>query len=64
MADTARLTAPETDVASTIPSPVHIGTWTSYRCLLRWTLAQIGAMLPLIVVVQALLAAGIIIGFG
>lgn len=64
MADTARLTAPETGVAATIPTPVRIGTWTSYRCLLRWTLAQIGAMLPLIVVVQALLAAGIIIGFG
>lgn len=46
------------------PTPVRIGAWTTYRCLLRWTLGQIGAMLPLIVVVQALLAAGIIIGFG
>lgn len=52
-------------VARTIPpSTLRISTWTSYRCLLRWTLGQIGAMLPLIVVVQALLAAGIIVGFG
>ncbi len=64
MADTAHLTAPEKDTISAAPTPVRIGTWTSYRCLLRWTLAQIGAMLPLIVVVQALLAAGIIVGFG
>lgn len=64
MADTVHRTA-SSPVAVPVPSaPVRIGAWTSYRCLLRWTLAQIGAMLPLIVVVQALLAAGIIIGFG
>lgn len=64
MADTAHLTAAGNGTAPVLPTPVRIGTWTSYRCLLRWTLAQIGAMLPLIVVVQALMAAGIIIGFG
>ncbi|OYN88308.1 ABC transporter permease [Parenemella sanctibonifatiensis] len=37
---------------------------TVFVTLLRWTLAQTGAMLPLIIVVQALLAAGIIVGFG
>lgn len=31
---------------------------------MRWSLASTGAMLPLIVIVQAMLAAGIIIGFG
>src|SRR6056297_2173379 len=64
MADTAHLATPEPRVTTTLPTPVRIGTFMSYRCLLRWTLAQIGAMLPLIVVVQSLLAAGIIIGFG
>lgn len=44
--------------------PPRTGLWTTYGTLLRWTLAQIGAMLPLIIVVQALLAAGVIIGFG
>ncbi|KGM14003.1 ABC transporter permease [Cellulomonas bogoriensis] len=41
-----------------------VGHWTGYTTLLRWQIAQVGGMLPLIVVVQALLAAGIIIGFG
>jgi ABC-2 type transport system permease protein len=44
--------------------PATAGHWSSYRTLLRWQLAQIGALLPLVVVVQALLAAGIIVGFG
>jgi ABC-2 type transport system permease protein len=39
--------------------------WTVYRILLRWTLLQIGGtVLPLVIVVQALLAAGVIVGFG
>ena len=46
------------------PSPVQVGPWSSFRALLRWSLASIGAMLPLIVVIQAALAAGIVIGFG
>lgn len=38
--------------------------WTGYTTLLRWQLAQIGPFLPLVVVVQALMAAGLIVGFG
>lgn len=49
---------------TTLPAPSAAGALTTYVTLLRWTLSQIGAMLPLIIVVQALLAAGIIIGFG
>lgn len=45
-------------------APPRIGTWSSYGTLLRWTMAQTGAMLPFVIVVQALLAAGIIVGFG
>ncbi|WP_147916698.1 ABC transporter permease [Ruania zhangjianzhongii] len=37
---------------------------TTYITLVRWSLSQVGAMLPLIVVIQAALAAGIVIGFG
>ncbi|MCL3861604.1 ABC transporter permease [Actinotalea sp. K2] len=44
--------------------PVRVGPGTTYLTLLRWQLAQIGGMLPLLVVVQALMAAGIIVGFG
>ncbi|MEW2359176.1 ABC transporter permease [Spirillospora sp. NPDC029432] len=46
------------------PAPARLGPWAAYRTLLSWQLAQIGGLLPLIVVVQALLAAGIVIGFG
>lgn len=46
------------------PTPARIGLWTSFGTLLRWQLAQIGAMLPLVIVVQVLLAAGVIVGFG
>ncbi|UFU03382.1 ABC transporter permease [Ruania suaedae] len=45
-------------------APVQVGLWSSFATLLRWSLATIGAMLPLIVVVQAMLAAGVILGFG
>ncbi|MBD8063521.1 ABC transporter permease [Oceanitalea stevensii] len=48
----------------TRPAPVQVSLWTTYTTLLRWQVAQIGPLLPLVVVVQALLAAGIIIGFG
>lgn len=62
----------ETTAVSAAPSrpgpdpiaPVQVGPWSSFRTLLRWSLASIGAMLPLIVVVQAMLAAGIVVGFG
>lgn len=50
--------------ASTRPAPSATGAGTVYLTLVRWTLSQIGALMPLIVVVQALLAAGIIVGFG
>ncbi|MEE6282689.1 ABC transporter permease [Georgenia sunbinii] len=55
---------PETLTAPALPRPVDAGLWTGYRTLLRWQVAQIGPLLPLVVVIQALLAAGIIIGFG
>jgi ABC-2 type transport system permease protein len=48
----------------TQPAPVQVPLWTTYTTLLRWQVAQIGPLLPLVVVIQALLAAGIIIGFG
>lgn len=56
---------PESPTATTARlAPVQVGLWTTYRTLVRWNVAQIGALLPLVVVIQALLAAGIIIGFG
>lgn len=45
-------------------APPRTGLWVGYTTLLRWTMAQTGAMLPFVIVVQAVLAAGIIIGFG
>lgn len=45
-------------------TPTPPGPWTTYAVLPRWQTAQVGGMLPLIVVIQALLAAGIIVGFG
>lgn len=45
-------------------APVQVGAWAGFCALMRWSSASIGAMLPLIVVIQAALAAGIIIGFG
>jgi len=46
------------------PAPVQAGPAVGFLALMRWSLAATGAMLPLIVIVQAMLAAGIIIGFG
>lgn len=45
-------------------APIRVSPWSSFRAMMRWSLASIGAMLPLIVVIQAMLAAGIVIGFG
>lgn len=45
-------------------APVQVSLWTTFRTMLRWSLASIGSLLPLIVIIQAALAAGIIIGFG
>lgn len=44
--------------------PPRTGVRIGYTTLLRWTMAQTGSMLPFVIVVQAVLAAGIIIGFG
>ena len=53
---------------SAVPSstirPLRVSTWTCYTMILRWNLGSLGPMLPLVVVVQALLAAGVVIGFG
>lgn len=49
---------------STPPAPLQVNPWAGFRALMRWSLASIGAMLPLIVVIQSALAAGIVIGFG
>ncbi|MPZ53846.1 MAG: ABC transporter permease [Acidimicrobiia bacterium] len=56
------VTSPSGQIPAGVPA--HAGFWTSFSTLLRWTTAKIGAMLPLVVVVQALLGAGIIVGFG
>jgi ABC-2 type transport system permease protein len=45
-------------------APPRATAWTAYTTLLRWQLAQIGPLLPLVVVVQALMAAGLVVGFG
>ncbi|NLE98492.1 MAG: ABC transporter permease [Propionibacterium sp.] len=45
-------------------APAPISLPRTYATLLRWTFASVGPMLPLIVVVQAMLAAGMIVGFG
>lgn len=57
-------TARPTAAPASRPEPSAAGVGTVYGTLLRWTLSQIGVMMPLIIVVQALLAAGIIVGFG
>lgn len=57
-------TALATPAPRSAEPPPRTSTWLSYGTLLRWTMAQIGAMLPFVIVVQALLAASIIIGFG
>ena len=42
-----------------------VGPLAAYRILARWQLARIGTlMLPIVIVVQALLAVGIVVGFG
>lgn len=64
MADLATPTARSAPSAPVLQVPDAPGPWTVYRVLLRWQAAQIGGMLPLIVVIQALLAAGIVVGFG
>lgn len=45
-------------------APVQVSPGAGFLTLMRWSLASTGAMLPLIIIIQAMLAAGIIIGFG
>jgi ABC-2 type transport system permease protein len=59
MSETTR--PPRTTIRPSEPA----SAWTVYRILLRWTLLQVGGtVLPLVIVVQGLLAAGVIVGFG
>lgn len=44
--------------------PAAVGAPVALAELLRWTGARIGAMLPIIVIVQVLLGVGIVVGFG
>ncbi|GAA1984091.1 ABC transporter permease [Isoptericola halotolerans] len=60
---TAEAPAVPTDGTTAQPSAT-VGPWSSYASMVRWNVAQVGSMLPLVVVVQAVLAAGIIVGFG
>lgn len=62
MHEALTLTAPSSEPPP--PTPVQLSLWAGFRALLRWSLASIGAMLPLIVVIQSALAAGIVVGFG
>lgn len=55
-------------MSETLAVPAHpipqAGPGTVYRTLLRWQLAKLGPVLPLVGVVQVLMGAGLIIGFG
>lgn len=64
MAETSTHAPAESAAVSPVRSASPVGQWAAYRTLLSWQLAAIGGVMPLIVVVQALLAAGIVIGFG
>lgn len=46
------------------PEPGSPSPWSVYRAMLRWRFYSIGPTLPIFVIVQALMAAGIIVGFG
>ncbi|GGZ35116.1 multidrug ABC transporter permease [Streptomyces inusitatus] len=58
----ATVSAPRARVPVGVPP--RAGLRTVYWTLLRWTAAQIGTALPLVLIVQALLAAAVIVGFG
>lgn len=66
MTDQTALTdVPPSDAPTRSASrPAAASTPMAYLLLLRWTVAQIGGVLPLVIVIQALLAAGIVVGFG
>ena len=63
MSEPSTMTEPARQ-APPAPARVGAGLWSSYSTLLRWQLAQIGTLLPLVIIIQALLAGGIIVGFG
>lgn len=57
----------ETTAPTVAPRPIaptQVTAWTGFLALMRWSLASTGAMLPLIIIVQTMLAVGLIIGFG
>lgn len=54
----------DTSTAPGQPEPLRASVWASFSSLMRWQLSGIGTALPLIVVIQAMLAAGIVVGFG
>ncbi|WP_097869299.1 ABC transporter permease [Streptomyces sp. rh34] len=62
MSESTTVASPRARVSVGVPARVGLGptTWI----LLRWTMAQTGAMLPLFVVVQAAIAGAVIVGFG
>lgn len=51
-------------MSETVAVPARAGVWTAYASLFRWQLARIEPMLSMVVVIQVLLSAGLIIGFG
>lgn len=59
MSETVTRTEPITPVA-----PLRADPWSSFITLIRWTLHQVGPVMPLVIVLQAILSAGMIIGFG
>jgi ABC-2 type transport system permease protein len=61
----SELTAPALAPTVSADRGAAAGPATAFRMLVRWQLASLGTtMLPVIVVVQALLAVGIVVGFG
>jgi ABC-2 type transport system permease protein len=62
--ETTSTLSPRQAPGGRVALPPRPGLTTTYLTLLRWDVAQIGSVLPLVVVVQALLAAGLVVGFG
>lgn len=60
----ANATSQSTTQRTTVTTPRSAGALTAYFTLLRWQLAQLGPMVPLIALIQVLLAGGIVVGFG
>jgi ABC-2 type transport system permease protein len=52
----------DTTLAIAIPDRARLSS--AYTALLRWQLGRIGPLLPLVVIVQVLMSAGLVIGFG